>query len=235
MSLDWHAALQAVLHHPLFGVGITLAVYQGALAAYERTRWMFLQPVLVSMAVLIGILLLAGLSYQEYRESTFLLSVLLGPTTVALAVPLFLNLKRIRQLFWPTLITLLVAGLLATVLGVALAWAFGAERMMLMTLAPKSVTSPIAIALAEQMGGIPALTAVFVMITGVLGAVLGPLLLDRAGVTSPAARGLSLGLSAHAIGTAQALQEHPEAGGFAALAMSLAGAFSALALPLLLG
>jgi putative effector of murein hydrolase len=154
---------------------------------------------------------------------------------VALAVPLQQNLPRIRQLFWPVSIALLVGGTITVALTLGLAALFGADREMLMSLAPKSVTSPIAIALAEQMGGIPALTAVFVMITGVLGAVLGPLLLDRAGVTSPAARGLSLGLSAHAIGTAQALQEHPEAGGFAALAMSLAGAFSALALPLLLG
>ena len=232
MSLDWHAALQAVLHHPLFGVGITLAVYQGALAAYERTRWMFLQPVLVSMAVLIGILLLAGLSYQEYRESTFLLSVLLGPTTVALAVPLFLNLKRIRQLFWPTLITLLVAGLLATVLGVALAWAFGAERMMLMTLAPKSVTSPIAMLVAEQIGGVAALAAVFVLITGVLGAICGPELLKRIGVHHPAAQGMALGLTAHAVGTARALQDSEESGAFAALAMSLMGVVTAIALPL---
>lgn len=234
MSLDWHAALQAVLHHPLFGVGITLAVYQGTLAAYERTRWMFLQPVLVSMAVLIGILLLAGLSYQEYRESTFLLSVLLGPTTVALAVPLFLNLKRIRQLFWPTLITLLVAGLLATVLGVALAWAFGAERMMLMTLAPKSVTSPIAMLVAEQIGGVAALAAVFVLITGVLGAMCGPELLRRIGVHHPAAQGMALGITAHAVGTARALQESEESGAFAALAMSLMGMLTAVLLPLVI-
>jgi len=234
MSLDWHAALQAVLHHPLFGVGITLAVYQAALAAYERTRWMFLQPVLVSMAVLIGILLLVGLSYQEYRESTFLLSVLLGPTTVALAVPLFLNLKRIRQLFWPTLVTLLVAGLLATVLGVALAWAFGAERMMLMTLAPKSVTSPIAMLVAEQIGGVAALAAVFVLITGVLGAMCGPELLRRIGVHHPAAQGMALGITAHAVGTARALQESEESGAFAALAMSLMGMLTAVLLPLVI-
>lgn len=234
MSLDWHAALQAVLHHPLFGVGITLAVYQAALAAYERTRWMFLQPVLVSMAVLIGILLLAGLSYQEYRESTFLLSVLLGPTTVALAVPLFLNLKRIRQLFWPTLITLLVAGLLATALGVALAWAFGADRMMLMTLAPKSVTSPIAMLVAEQIGGVAALAAVFVLITGVLGAMCGPELLRRIGVHHPAAQGMALGITAHAVGTARALQEGEESGAFAALAMSLMGMLTAVLLPLVI-
>ncbi len=232
MSADWHGALQAVLHHPLFGVGITLAVYQLALAAYERTRWVFLQPVLVSMAVLIGILLAAGLTYEEYRESTFLLSVLLGPTTVALAVPLFLNLRRIRQLFWPTLITLLVAGTFATVLGVALAWAFGAERMMLMTMAPKSVTSPIAMLVAEQIGGVAALAAVFVLITGVLGAMCGPELLRRIGVHHPAAQGLALGITAHAVGTARALQEGEESGAFAALAMSLMGMLTAVALPL---
>ncbi|MDD0843001.1 LrgB family protein [Pseudomonas sp. Gutcm_11s] len=232
MSPDWQGALQAVLHHPLFGVGVTLAVYQASLAAYERTRWMFLQPVLVSMAVLIGILLLAELSYQEYRDSTFLLSVLLGPTTVALAVPLFLNLKRIRQLFWPTLITLLLAGAVATVLGVALAWAFGAERMMLMTIAPKSVTSPIAMLVAEQIGGVAALAAVFVLITGVLGAMCGPELLRRIGVHHPAAQGIALGITAHAVGTARALQEGEESGAFAALAMSLMGMLTAVVLPL---
>ena len=232
MSLDWHAALQAVVHHPLFGVGVTLAVYQLALAAYERTRWFFLQPVLVSMTVLIGVLLLSGLTYQEYRESTSLLSVLLGPTTVALAVPLFLNLRRIRQLLWPTLITLLLAGTFATVLGVALAWAFGAERMMLMTLAPKSVTSPIAMLVAEQIGGVAALAAVFVLITGVLGAICGPELLRRIGVRHPAAQGMALGITAHAVGTARALQESEESGAFAALAMSLMGMLTAVALPL---
>jgi len=232
MSLDWYGALQAVVHHPLFGVGITLAVYQLALAAYERTRWVFLQPVLVSMTVLIGVLLAAGLTYHEYRESTFLLSVLLGPTTVALAVPLFLNLKRIRQLFWPTLITLIVAGVFATALGVALAWAFGAERMMLMTLAPKSVTSPIAMLVAEQIGGVAALAAVFVLITGVLGAMCGPELLRRIGVRHPAAQGMALGITAHAVGTARALQESEESGAFAALAMSLMGMLTAVVLPL---
>jgi predicted murein hydrolase (TIGR00659 family) len=232
MSPNWHAALQAVLHHPLFGVGITLAVYQLALAAYERTRWVFLQPVLVSMTVLIGVLLLAGLTYEEYRESTFLLSVLLGPTTVALAVPLFLNLKRIRQLFWPTLITLLVAGVFATLLGVALAWAFGAESMMLMTIAPKSVTSPIAMLVAEQIGGVAALAAVFVLVTGVLGAMCGPELLRRIGVHHPAAQGMALGITAHAVGTSRALQESEESGAFAALAMSLMGMLTAILLPL---
>ncbi len=232
MSGNWQAALQAVIYHPLFGVGITLAVYQLALAAYEKTRWFFLQPVLVSMVVLIGVLLLCELSYDEYRRSTFLLSVLLGPATVALAVPLFLNLRRIRELFWPVVLTLLLGGLLATVLGVGLAWLFGAERMMLMTLAPKSVTSPIAMLVAEQIGGVAALAAVFVLITGVIGAICGLELLRRIGVHHPAAQGMALGITAHAVGTARALQESEESGAFAALAMSLMGMLTAITLPL---
>ena len=114
MSLDWHGAVEAVIHHPLFGIGITLGAYQLVLAAFEKTRWMFLQPVLVSMLLVIGVLLGCGLSYAEYRKSTEILSILLGPATVALAVPLYLNLRRIRQLFWPILTTLVVGGVLAT-------------------------------------------------------------------------------------------------------------------------
>lgn len=232
MSLDWYGAWQAVTHHPLFGAGVTLGAYQLAMAAYERTRWVFLQPVLVSMSIVIAILLLCGLSFAEYRVSAEALTLFLGPTTVALAVPLFLNLRRIRQLFWPTALTLLIAGVVATVLGVALAWSFGAERIMLMSMAPKSVTSPIAMLVASQIGGIAALAAVFVMITGVIGAILGPSLLRWCGVRHQAALGMALGMTAHAVGTARAMQESEECGAFAALAMSLMGMLTAVLLPL---
>ncbi|AFM31770.1 LrgB family protein [Stutzerimonas kunmingensis] len=232
IELHWQAAWEALIHHPLFGVAITLAVFQLAYAAYEKTRWVFLQPVLVSMTLIVGILLLCGIDYDEYRISAQWLTLLLGPATVALAVPLYLNLRRIRELFGPIVITLLVAGVFATALGMALAWAFGADDMILMTLAPKSVTSPIAMLVAEQIGGVVALAAVFVMITGVLGAIFGPELLRRFGVQHPAARGIALGLTAHAVGTAQALQESDECGAFAALAMSLMGVMTAVLLPL---
>ena len=232
IELHWYAAWQALIHHPLFGVGITLAAFQLAFAAYEKTRWVFLQPVLVSMALVVGILLACGIAYEEYRISAQWLTILLGPATVALAVPLYLNLRRIRELFGPIVVTLLVAGIFATALGMALARAFGADEMILMTLAPKSVTSPIAMLVAEQIGGVVALAAVFVMITGVLGAIIGPELLRRFGVQHPAARGIALGLTAHAVGTAQALQESDECGAFAALAMSLMGVLTAVLLPL---
>lgn len=229
---DVAGAWQALIHHPLFGVGVTLAAYQLALAAYEKTRWFFLQPVLVSMLAVIGVLVACGLSYDEYKDSAKALTIFLGPATVALAVPLFLNLKRIRQLFWPTLLTLLIGGVVATGMGVLLAWWFGADHMMLMSMAPKSVTSPIAMLVADQIGGIAALAAVFVLITGVIGAILGPELLRRIGVHHPAAQGLAMGMTAHAVGTSRALQEGEECGAFAALAMSLMGVGTAVALPL---
>ena len=232
MTPDVQGAWTAVVHHPLFGIGITLGAYQLAVAAYERTRWIFLQPVLVSMLLLIGVLLSCGIQYGEYRKSTEILNILLGPATVALAVPLYLNLRRIRQLFWPTFTTLVVGGVFATLTCVALGYAFGAEHMILMTMAPKSVTSPIAMLVAEQISGVAALAAVFVLITGVLGAIVGPALLDRFGVTHPEARGMSLGITAHAVGTSVALQESDECGAFAALAMSLMGVATAVLLPL---
>ena len=232
MSLDWQGAVQAVVHHPLFGIGITLGAYQLVIAAYEKTRWLFLQPVLVSMLVVIGVLLSCGLTYAEYRKSTEIMNILLGPATVALAVPLYLNLRRIRQLFWPTFTTLIVGGVFATAICLLLGWWFGAEHMILMTLAPKSVTSPIAMLVAEQIGGVAALAAVFVLITGVIGAIFGPALLSLLGVNSPEARGMALGLTAHAVGTSVALQESEECGAFAALAMSLMGVATAVFLPL---
>ena len=135
-------------------------------------------------------------------------------------------------MFWPTVLTLLVAGVVATVLGVALAWLLGAEHNMLMSMAPKSVTSPIAMLVASQIGGLAALAAVFVIITGVLGAIIGPSLLRLCGVRNHAAMGMALGMTAHAVGTARAMQESEECGAFAALAMSLMGVLTAILLPL---
>ncbi|NWE29255.1 LrgB family protein [Pseudomonas gingeri] len=232
MTLDWQGAWAAVIHHPLFGIGITLGAYQLVLAGFEKARWIFLQPVLASMALVVGVLLLCDLSYAEYRKSTEILSILLGPATVALAVPLFLNLRRIRQLFWPIFTTLVIGGVIATGLCVLLGWLFGADHRMLMTMAPKSVTSPIAMLVAEQIGGVAALAAVFVLITGVIGAIAGPSMLTRLGVHRPEARGMALGMTAHAVGTSVALRESDECGAFAALAMSLMGVATAVLLPL---
>ncbi|MFF7706218.1 LrgB family protein [Pseudomonas sp. NPDC007930] len=232
MSLQWAAAWAAIVHHPLFALGVTLAAYQLALKAFEATRWVVLQPVLLSVLVVVGVLALCRIELAEYQHNTEIMGILLGPATVALAVPLYLNLRRIRQLLWPTLATLVLGGTFATGSGLLLGAWLGADQPLLMTLAPKSVTSPIAMLVAEQLGGVPGMAAVFVLITGVVGAIVGPGLLTLLKVEAPEARGLALGISAHAVGTSVALAEGETCGAFAALGMSLMGVLTAVALPL---
>ena len=232
MSLDWQGAWQALITHPLFGFALTLGAYQLSLALYEKTRWVVLQPVLLSILLVIAGLWVLGMGFEQYRQSSELLTLLLGPTTVALAVPLYLNLRRIRQLLWPVLLTLVCGAVAASVLGVGLGWLLGAEEGVLRSMAAKSATTPIAMLVTEQIGGIAALAAVFVMVTGVLGGIFGPELLRLIGVTHPAAVGMALGINAHAVGTSRALAESEECGAFSALAMSLTGASIALFLPL---
>ena len=221
-------------HHPLFAIALTLAAFLIAAWLYRHSGWLVLQPVLVSVTLIVATLLLCGVDYATYRSGAESVAWLLGPATVALAVPLQHNIKRIRQLFWPVLITLTAGGVLSVALTLAIGWALGANWSVVMSLAPKFVTMPIAMPVAEQIGGVASLAAVMVMLTGVIGTAMGPLLLRWAGVDHPAARGLSYGINAHAIGTAHALQEGEECGAFAALAMSLLGIGTALLLPLLL-
>jgi len=157
---------------------------------------------------------------------------LLGPATVALAVPLYHNLQRIRLLLWPVLLTVVLGGTLTVLLTLLIAHALGASSPVLASLSSKSVTMPIAMLVTEQLKGIVPLAAVAVMLTGVIGTALGPLLLGWAKVEHPAARGLSYGINAHAIGTARALEEGEECASFAALGMSLLGVLTAVVLPL---
>lgn len=227
------AALWAqLLDHPLFFVALVLLAFQLSLLLYRRTRWLLLQPVMVSTALVATVLLLSGVEYDRFRQGASLVGVLLGPATVALAVPLYRNLARIRQLLWPILLTLAVGGGLTVVLTLFIAHQLGAQLPVLMSLAPKSATMPIAMLVAEEWGGIASLAAVLVMLTGVVGTAMGPLLLGWVGARSPAARGLSYGINAHAIGTARALEEGEECGAFAALGMSLMGVLIAILLPL---
>jgi putative effector of murein hydrolase len=158
---------------------------------------------------------------------------LLGPATVALAIPLFTQLARLKSMLLPLLGALLVGSLTACASAVAIGWALGASVESIRSLAPKSVTTPIAMAVAEKIGGLPSLTAVLVVTTGIVGAVAARYLLNALRIKDHAIRGFSVGVAAHGIGTARAFQVSEEAGAFAALAMCLNGITTALLLPLL--
>lgn len=233
--LELQTLWRALVMHPLFALGLTLLAFQFALWLYRRSGWLLLQPVMVAMLLVVATLSACGLDYPTYRQGAAPIALLLGPATVALAVPLYLNLKRIRLLLLPILLTVLTGGALTVLLTLLIAYGLGARMPVLMSLSTKSVTMPIAMLVTEQLKGIVPLAAVLVMLTGVIGTALGPLLLRWAGVDHPAARGLSYGINAHAIGTARALEEGEESGAFAALAMSLLGVLTAVLLPLAMG
>lgn len=221
---------------PLLGLALTLLVYHGAFLVYQRAGFNPLaNPVAIAVLVLATLLWVTGTPYTTYFEGAQFVHFLLGPATVALAVPLFEQLPRLRRLWLPLLGALVAGSVAAAVTAVLVGWALGASRATLASLAPKSVTSPVAMGIAEKIGGIPSLTAVLVAATGIIGAASARSLFNAMRITDPTVRGFALGTAAHGIGTARAFQVSDEMGAFAGLAMGLSALFSAVALPLLGG
>jgi predicted murein hydrolase (TIGR00659 family) len=218
---------------PLPWLLLTLLAYQVAIGIYQGTGLNpIFNPVLVSVTFVVSVLLLTGTSYQTYFESTQLIHFMLGPATVALAIPLYAQVGRLKAMLVPLMLALLAGCLTAIVSAVVIGWLFGASMETLLSLAPKSTTMPIAMATTEKIGGLASLTALTVTLTGVSGAIMAGSLLKLIRVEDPAARGFAIGLTAHAIGTAHTLKENETACAFAALAMGLNGAATAVLLPL---
>ena len=212
------------------------------LIAYQMGAWIFrrfdcnplLNPVLTAIIALVVLLKISATDYQTYFRGAQFIHFLLGPATVALAIPLYREIEVIRKAFVPIIISLTVGSLTAIISAVGIAWLLGGEKILLLTLAPKSVTTPIAMGISEQIGGLPSLTAVTVVLTGITGAVCGDFVLNRLKINDEMACGMALGTASHGIGTAQAIQRSRVAGAFAALAMALNGLFTALLLPALI-
>ncbi len=221
-------------HTPLLWLALTLATYLLASEAARRSsNHALCNPVLLAVLMLIGLLQISGTSYATFFEGAQFIHFLLGPATVALAVPLVQVIHRVRQMALPLTLAL-GAGALAAIGGtMLLAQSLGLDTLTLRSLLPRSVTTPIAMGVAEQIGGEPSLTAALVILTGMIGALIANDLLRLLRVEEPAIRGFAIGLAAHGIGTARALQLHAEAGAFATLGMILNGALTAVLLPIL--
>jgi predicted murein hydrolase (TIGR00659 family) len=223
---------------PLLWLKVTLLAYVAGDAVSARAgRHPLANPVVIAAALLVGLLAFTGTPYRTYFEGAQFVHFLLGPATVALAVPLWRNRLAVRRNLMPMCAALVAGSLTAIGSAVAIAWALGAPGPVLGSLAAKSVTAPIAMALSESIGGIPALAAVLVVLTGILGSVIVTPLMNALKVTDFAARGFAVGVASHGIGTARAFQVSEEAGTFAGIAMVLNGALTALVflvLPLML-
>jgi predicted murein hydrolase (TIGR00659 family) len=219
---------------PLLHLTLTLVAYQLGNFIYRRGKLNpLLNPVLVAVVVIVAVLVETGTAYETYFDGAQFVHFLLGPATVALAIPLYRQFDKVRRSAAAILASIVAGSITASASAVIVAWLLGASREALVSLAPKSVTAPVAMGIAEQLGGLPSLTAVLVITTGILGAMIGPQILNLIGVKDWAARGLAIGTAAHGIGTARAMQVNEVAGAFSGLAMGLNALATAILLPLL--
>jgi predicted murein hydrolase (TIGR00659 family) len=220
---------------PLLWLTVTLIVWACAdRIAIASGRHPAVNPVLISIIVLRAILILTGTSFTTYFQGAQFVHFLLGPAIVAIAVPLYRNLDRVRENTLPMIAALVAGSVTAVVSALSVAAIFGVPEPVLVSLAPKSVTAGVAMGIAEQFGGQPALTAVLVVTTGLIGAIIVTPLMNMLGLKDYAARGFAAGLAAHGIGTARALMVDEVADIFAGIAMALNAVLTALILPLIL-
>lgn len=217
---------------PLLWLTATLAAYAAADALSQRAhRAPIVNPVLIAVAILASILFVTRTPYATYFEGAQFVHFLLGPATVALALPLWDSRARMRRAALPIAAGIVAGSVMAITSALVIAKALGVQGATLASLAPKSVTAPVAIGISENVGGLPTLTAVLVILTGIIGAVVATPLLNLLGMTDWRARGLAVGVAAHGIGTARAFNVNPTAGAFAGLGMGLNGVLTALIAP----
>jgi predicted murein hydrolase (TIGR00659 family) len=218
---------------PLLWLTVTLLVYAITDGVSQAThRHPLANPVLHAMWIIAAFLLLTGTSYTTYFSGAQFVHFLLGPATVALAVPLYENRKVVISAILPMLAALVVGCATAIVSVVLLAEAAGLPRTVVLSLAPKSVTAGVAMGISESLGADPSLTAVATVLTGIMGAIIVTPLMNRIGITDFRARGFAVGLASHGIGTARAFQVDAVAGVFAGIAMSLNALVTSLLVPL---
>jgi predicted murein hydrolase (TIGR00659 family) len=217
---------------------LLLALTFGAFALFKelqrRTGWVLLNPILLTIALLILFLKLTGISYETYQEGGQLIEFWLKPAVVALGVPLYLQLEMIKKQLLPILLSQLVGCLVGIVSVVLVAKLLGATPDVICSLAPKSVTTPIAMEVSNTTGGIPSLTAAVVVLVGLFGAVFAFKILALGRVKSPIAQGLSMGTASHAIGTSAAMEVSRKYGAYASLGLTLNGILTALLTPAIL-
>lgn len=222
------------LENEFFLLAVTFIVFFLAKLLQKKTGLMLLNPILLAIAVLIIFLKTAGISYETYSEGGRLIEFWLKPAVVALGVPLYLQLETIKKQLLPILLSQLAGCVVGVVSVVLIAKAMGASEEIIYSLAPKSVTTPIAMEVTQSLGGIPSLTAAVVVCVGLLGGILGFKTLKLTHVGSPMAQGLSMGTAAHAVGTSAAMDVSSKYGAFASLGLTLNGIFTALLTPTIL-
>jgi len=225
------ADLKNIFSSEVFLLTLVLGAFLFGVYIYKKTNISLLQPLIITIILVISFLKIAGISYETFYYQTRILNFMLGPCVVSLGYVLYEQIEHIKGNVISIFTAIVIGSIVGIVSVMLIAKAFGADQMLIASLAPKSVTTPIAMSVVERTGGVPALAAAFVVICGVFGGIIGPIVLRKLGIQSKIAQGLAMGASAHALGTVRALQMGAVEGAISGLAIGIMGIVTALIIP----
>lgn len=219
---------------PIIYITLTICIYFFMKQVYNRLKYSLLVPVFTSSLLIVLVLLVFGTSYSDYMSGAKWIDELLGPAVVALAIPLYDHQKLVKKNSFIIILSVLTGSLIGIITGILLGLAFQVEKHLIYSLAPKSVTSPIAMEITKIVGGAPALAAVYVMVAGISGAMFGPYLMKLLRIRHSLSKGIGFGTAAHGIGTAKALEIGEVEGALSSIAMTLSAVFTSLLCPVII-
>ena len=226
--------MNAIINSPLFGILLTLVAFEIGVLISQKFKYSFLNPLLIGNILIVGFLLITGVSLESYNVGGDYISVMLSPATVVLAVPLYRQIQKLRQ-FWKPILAGIFAGSITAMTCVIVAGKLlGLTKVLTLSLLPKSVTIPMGSVISEQIGGIPSVTIIAITVTGITGAVTAPAVCRFCRIKHKVAQGIAIGTASHALGTTKAMEMGEVQGAMSGLAIGIAGLFTAVVAPLLL-
>jgi predicted murein hydrolase (TIGR00659 family) len=219
---------------PVFSVGISILAYAVGMYLAKRTKLAIMNPLLIAMAIVIAILMVLKIDYETYNKGGSMITFFLGPATVVLAVPLYRQWELLKKNLAPILVGIIVGSIAGLITILGLGKLLGLDAVLIASMMPKSTTTPIAIEISAVLGGNPSLTATFVSITGITGYIAGVKILSIFGIRNPIAKGVAMGTSCHAVGTAKAMEIGEVEGAMSSLSIGIAGLFTVFMIPVIM-
>ncbi|SFB31315.1 LrgB family protein [Clostridium frigidicarnis] len=223
--------MESILNNILFPLMLTLLAFEIGILISKKTKFPLFNPLLVAIALVIGTLCVFKIEYKTYNEGAKFINAFLGPATVVLAVPLYKQLEALKKNLWPILIGIFIGCVVSVTCVIAMSFAWGLSQELLISLIPKSVTTPIGIEVSNSLGGISSITIVAIVVTGITGSIIGPTVCKILNIKNEVAAGVSIGTASHAVGTSRAFEMGEKVGAMSSLSIGVAGLMTVVIAP----
>ncbi|WP_233144258.1 LrgB family protein [Fibrobacter sp. UWB5] len=226
--------MNAIINSPLFGILLTLVTFEIGVTISKKFKYSFLNPLLIANILIVGFLLITGISLESYNVGGDYISVMLSPATVVLAVPLYRQISKLKQFWKPILAGIFAGSLTSLACVIVVSKLVGLSNTLMLSLLPKSITIPMGSVVSAQIGGIPPVTIIAITITGITGAVAAPAVCRFCRIKHKVAQGIAIGTASHALGTTKAMEMGEVQGAMSSLSIGVAGLFTAIVTPIIL-